>query len=172
MGDEKRIDTGGGGAIEGDVNADSFSGRDHIEPKSSSIVNVYTTPGQPRQPAKRKRKPVSMAATVDERVLYKLNEHDVKLAKLEMYREADQQTMLEYKRSLQEDIVEIKQELKPLFGQGLLASPQPNANKEEKAKAQDQNRLVIRLLTIIAISFGIAVLLGLFFLAWLALNRV
>lgn len=113
-----------------------------------------------------------MAATVDERVLYKLNEHDVKLAKLEMYREADQQTMLEYKRSLRADVEEIKLELKPLFGQGLLANPQPNANKEEKVKAQDQNRLVIRLLTIIAISFGLGVLLFFGFLAWLALSRV
>lgn len=167
-----------GDRIEGNVEGDADTtaiGKDikidkTIGGQSSSIVNVYATP--PKQPAKRKRKPGSMAATVDERVLYKLNEHDVKLAKLEMYREADQQTMLEYKRSLQEDIVEIKQELKPLFGQGLLANPQPNANKEEKVKAQDQNRLVIRLLTIIAISFAGVVLLGLVFLAWLALNRV
>lgn len=46
MSDEKNVDTSGGGSIEGNVSADSFSGRDHIENKPT--VNVYNTPPEPR----------------------------------------------------------------------------------------------------------------------------
>lgn len=106
-----------------------------------------------------------------ERVTWKLNEHDVKLAKLELYRDADRQTVLEYKQDLQKDVEELRAELKPLKNQGLLAQPHPEADKEETERIKRQNNLTIRLLTIIAISFGGGLLVFVVFLVWLALGR-
>lgn len=171
--DKRDIDTGGGAAVGGDANTGGggFTGRDHIEPKASSIVNVYATPEKPQRRRKTARKSSPVAATIDERVIYRLNEHDVKLAKLEMFREADLQTMLEYKRDLRQDVEEIKKEIKPLFGMNILAQ-QPGADKDEKERVKEQNRLVVRLLTVIAISFGIGVVLFIGFIVWLALSRV
>lgn len=166
----------GGDRIEGGIGNDAEQaaiGSNISQDKSQAtgnVVNVYTTP-EKRRTARRSRKPSdSMAATVDERVISKLNEHDVKLAKLEMYREADQQTMLEYKRDLRQDVEEIKRELKPLFGQGILAHPQATAGKDEIDRARKQNEAVLRLLTIMAIAFVAgAVVIGIGFL-WLAFS--
>lgn len=138
----------------------------------SSIVHVYTTPDKPQRARKPARKRSSVAATVDERVMYRLNEHDVKLAKLEMFREADLQTMLEYKRDLRQDVEDIKKEIKPLFGMNILAQQQPGTDTEAHERVREQNRLVVRLLTIIAISFGMGAVLFVGFLVWLALTRV
>lgn len=171
------METTGGDRVEGTVGDESRQaavGKDISQDTTTAqgnIVNVYTTPEKSRR--RRSRKPSGMAAaTVDERVISKLNEHDVKLAKLEMYREADQQTMLEYKRDLRQDVEEIKRELKPLFGQGILAQAQPTADKEEKEKVNQQNRFIVRLLVIMAILFGVGVLSFFGLVLWLALNRV
>jgi hypothetical protein len=80
-----------------------------------------------------------MAESVMERVTWKLNEHDVKLAKLELYRDADRQTVLEYKQDLQKDVEELRAELKPLKNQGLLAQPHPEADKEETERIKRNN---------------------------------
>jgi hypothetical protein len=100
-----------------------------------------------------------------------LNEHDAKLTRLEIYREADQQTMLEYKRDLRNDVDEIKRELKPLFGQGILAQPRASDDQQEKERVSQQNRFVVRLLVIMAILFGVGVLSFFGLVLWLALNR-
>lgn len=137
----------------------------------SSIVHVYAEREKPRQ----RRKPTkrsSVVATVDERVMYRLNEHDVKLAKLEMFREADQATILEYKRDLRQDVEDIKKELKPLFGMNILAQQNPGADKDSADRVKEQNRLVVRLLTVIAISFGLSVVLFIGLLVWLTLTQV
>lgn len=113
-----------------------------------------------------------MVATVDERVLFKLNEHDAKLIRLEIYREADQKTALEIKEDLRKDIEEIKRDLKPLFGQGILAQPQPSTDKEEKEQIRKQNRLVLRVWIAILIVLGLGLISFIGFIVWLALNQV
>lgn len=168
MDDERKIDTGGGAATEGDVNAESFTGRDHI----AQNVNVYTTP-EKRPPGQRSRKSSgSMAATVEEKIRDRLNEHDVKLVRLEIGDETIKANLTDYVRELRQDIVDMKAELNPLRGQGILAHPSPMADKEVVERTKQQNKLVVRLLTIITIAFGVGVLLFIGFLVWLALTRV
>lgn len=138
-------------------------------PQASTAVTIYNTP--PPRPRRERRSSSGMAATVEEKIRDKLNEHDVKLARLELVDETVKTSLADYVRELRQDVVEIKAELRPLKNQGILAQPPPMADKEAMDRAKEQNKLVLRLLTIIAISFGVGVILFVIFFVWLTLTR-
>lgn len=147
------------GNVEGDADTTAI-GKNIKQEKNvggQSTSNVYVYPAPPEKPRSKRRVRTSsgMAATVEEKIRDKLNEHDVKLSRLQDADATIKENLTDYVRILREDIVEVKKELRPLFGLGV----QPQAQQADKAAATAQNNLVSRLLTIIAYSAGGGVIL-------------
>lgn len=163
--DVGNVENAKGIAVGSDINQVTNEG-------SRTAIQIYNQPSaSQRKRRAAKRTSSGMSATVEEKIRDKLNEHDVKLAKLEIADDTVRQNMSDYVRDLRQDIVDIKAELKPLRNQGILAQPAAT-DKEATEKVKEQNKLVLRLLTIIAISFGAGVLLFVGFVIWLTLSRV
>ena len=104
------------------------------------------------------------AGTVDELIRTKLNEHDVKLATLEVQLPATKEMLLEYIRDLREDVAELKTYYKPISA--LAAVPLPD--NEDKVRS----RLIIRILMAIAIFLGAIVLMFLVYVVVIIIGRI
>ena len=108
-----------------------------------------------------------MVATIDQTVYQRLNEHDAKLARLEAFRDADKATRDDFYASLREDVSELKGDLKPIIGLGILSQPQATEALKEQAKKQtDAFVSLLRAIGIAVIVFviiiGFAVLVLIF----------
>lgn len=150
-------DTGGGTAIRGNVDTGNgaFTGRDAVQ------VNVY----QPTQPPKRsRRREREIMPTVEQQLRNKLNEHDIKLEKLLVLQQVDQRTFTDYINSLREDVNEIKSDLKPLIGLGVLANnrPQSEINAQQAAFV----RLVLAVIAVALIGILVSIIILLTFQAF------
>lgn len=112
-------------------------------------VNVYEKPGRERTP--RRRRQTDSMATIEEKLRDKLNQHDVKLERLDISVATDRKTFTDYIEDLRSDVRELKSDLKPLIGMNILATSSHRTSEEERAHAAGFRQL----LTVIAIALVI-----------------
>lgn len=118
-------------------------------------VNVYDKGGTKPRPRRRR----DSMATIEEKLRDKLNQHDVKLERLDIVMSSSERSLKEYIDDLRNDVAEIKVDLKPLIGMNILAANSSKATDEDRRLATEFRQwFVVVAIALVIIAIGLIML--------------